>query len=142
MKRAIILLACLAGVAQAQDKTLPQDYGYKPGSIYPHMETLTDGDDEIYIQPGFIGGWFWVYAWDEPVSLWFNESTSDTTYTDADSVCVPAAVPVAHNIRIFTPSGSVLGKVGMRIRLMEAAATSGRVTVIVYPHLGGAQESP
>lgn len=142
MKRLVlVLLAILAPVvAQGQQSTLPLDHGYL--NTYRIMGTISDGDDSLMVQPPFIGGWFWIYAWDEPVSCWFNATVSDTSYTEADSLPVPAATPVAHNIRMYVPGGAVTSETGMKIRLMDAAATNGRVTVVVYPHSGSAQGGP
>ena len=141
MKRLVlVLLAILAPVvAQGQQSTLPLDYGY----LGWHSETITltsTGDtDSIGIgwQDGpipFIGGWAWIYAWDEAMTLWVGTAVNDSSYALRASIVIPAATPVAHNIRIY--NGRII------VKTMDRVSTNAKLSVVVYPHSGTAQGGP
>ena len=136
MKRLVlVLLAILAPVvAQGQQSTLPLDYGYL--TWHSHTGTLTsvDDDDSLWVEVPLLGGWFWVYAWDEPMTIWVGPSVSDSSYVLRDSIVVPAATPVAHNIRVYNNR--------MVVKVMDRVATDAKISIMVYPHSGTAQGGP
>lgn len=141
MKRLVlVLLAILAPVvAQGQQSTLPLDHGYLGWHSETIMLTSVDDDDSTGIgwQDGaipFVGGWFWAYAWDEPMTLWVSAAVGDSAYVLRDSIVVPAATPVAHNIRIF--NGRII------VKTMDRVSTNAKLSVVVYPHTGSAQAGP